>query len=67
MTSSEPASSEIGRYQLAASATASTATIAVIDTVSGRLWVRQIFTGIGGDKALLKEENYGRPLWDVPR
>jgi hypothetical protein len=67
MTGWQPASSEIGRYQVAACGTDSTSTIAVIDTVTGRLWVRQIFSGIGGDKALLKEENQGRPLWDVPR
>lgn len=58
---------QIGRFQVAVGATDSMTTIAVIDTVTGRLWVREVFNGIGGDKALLKEENYGRPLWDVPK
>lgn len=57
---------QIGRYQITACGTDQTSTIAVIDTITGRVWVRQIFTGIGGDKALLKEVNRGRPLWEIP-
>jgi hypothetical protein len=67
MIGSQPPNPEIGRYQVAACAAEHLSTIAVVDTATGRLWVRQVSNGIGGDKALLKRENQGRPMWDVPK
>lgn len=57
---------EIGRFQISSCGTESTSTIAVLDTATGQVWVRQIFNGMGGDKALLKPENLGKPLWALP-
>ncbi|OHT88009.1 hypothetical protein [Mycobacteroides saopaulense] len=57
---------EIGRFQISSCGTDATSTIAVLDTATGQVWVRQIFNGVGGDKALLKPENLGKPLWALP-
>jgi hypothetical protein len=67
MNGPQPESLPIGRYQITSSGTGSTTTIAVLDTATGSVWVRQIFSGMGGDKALLKAENQGSPLWAIPR
>ena len=56
---------EIGRYQMATSATSSCQIVVVIDTVTGKLWVREVVRGIVGDKDLLKPENQGKCLWEM--
>lgn len=56
---------QIGRYQLASSSTASSQIVVVLDTATGKLWVREVVRGIGGDKNLLKTENQGKCLWEM--
>ena len=65
MNGPQPEGFPIGRYQITSCAADSTTTIAVLDTATGSVWVRQLFTGMGGDKALLKAENQGSPLWAI--
>jgi hypothetical protein len=67
MNAPQPETSQIGRYQITSWGQGSVAgVIAVLDTATGRVWVREISGGIGGDKALLKAENQGSPLWAIP-
>jgi hypothetical protein len=54
-----------GRYQLATSATSSCQIVVVLDTATGKLWVKEVVRGIGGDQDLLKTENQGKCLWEM--
>jgi hypothetical protein len=56
---------QIGRYQMATSATSSCQIVVVLDSATGKLWVREVMRGIGGDKNLLKTENQGKCIWEM--
>ena len=53
-------SNQIRRYQITSAATDITLFITVLDTITGEVWVRSYFTGLGGSKQLLKQQNQGK-------
>jgi hypothetical protein len=54
-----------GRFQMATSAAEGFQIVAVLDTATGKLWVKEVLRGIGGDKSLLKAENQGKCIWEM--
>lgn len=65
MNGAQSYESHIGRFQIAACGTENTTTIAVLDTVTGRVWVGE--TPWRSKLPVLKPEYNGRPLWELPR
>jgi hypothetical protein len=66
MNNSDFDSNQIRRYQISSAATDSTLFITVLDTITGEVWVRSHFEGLGGSKQLLKQENQGKKIWEIP-
>ena len=57
---------KIGRYQISSAATEQSFLVTVLDTATGKIWTRTLFRGIGGEKQLIKTENQGKKIWDIP-
>ena len=66
MGNSDISTSQIGRYQIASSATDSDHVLAVLDTATGEVWVKRIYVhAVRGDHRLLDTENQGKAFWEV--
>lgn len=66
MNGAQSNESHIGRFQIAACGTENTTTIAVLDTVTGRVWIADAPYWRRKLPVLTPESN-GRPLWELPR
>jgi hypothetical protein len=64
MDNSDVDTSKIGRYQIVSSGGDSNHILAVLDTVTGRVWVKEISLKFRENRELLKEENQVRTFWE---